>query len=64
MEGSMGEMRDIFDVNPRNIWNFKQNHPELVVRDCKKYGFTDEQIRVVRQSLLVRGINKWLKVLI
>lgn len=55
-------MDDIFAANPRNMWNFRQNHPELVIRDCRKYGFTETEIRIVRQSLLVRGINKWLKV--
>lgn len=53
---------NIFGANPRNIWNYKQNHPELVVNDCKYYGFTDGQASIVRQSLLVRGVNKWFKV--
>ena len=53
---------NIFTANPRNIWNFRQNHPELVIRDCKEHGLTNDQLRIVRQSMLVRGINKWLKV--
>lgn len=53
---------NIFGANQGNIWNYRQNHPELVVNDCKYYGFTEGQASIVRQSLLVRGINKWLKV--
>ena len=54
--------QSIFSANPGNIWNYRQNHPELVINDCKYYGFTDGQASIVRQSLLVRGVNKWLKV--
>ena len=50
---------NIFEIDELTIWNCKQNHPELVIEDCKKYGFTES---VVRQSMLARGINKWLKV--
>jgi hypothetical protein len=53
---------DIFGATPNNIWNFRQNHPELVVDDCRAAGFSDVQLKIVRQSMLVRGINKWLKV--
>jgi len=56
------EGKDIFSATPSNIWNFRQNHPELIIKDCEDCGFTDEQIRIIRQSMLVRGINKWLKV--
>jgi len=52
----------IFEVNEKNIWNYKQNHPELVIKDCKNFGFTDEQLNILRYSMLCRGINKWLKV--
>ena len=58
----MSEKRDIFEADPRTIWNYRQNHPELVVSDCDNYGFTMQQLKIVRQSLLVRGVNKWLKV--
>lgn len=58
----MRETRGIFDADLHNIWNYRQNHPELVVKDCKNHGFTDNQCKIVRQSLLVRGVNKWLKV--
>lgn len=54
--------RDIFAVNPATIWSFRQNHPELVIGDCRNYGFTESQLNIVRQSMLVRGVNKWLKV--
>ena len=54
--------QNIFGANQGNIWNYRQNHPELVVNDCKYYGFTDGQASIVRQSLLVRGVNKWFKV--
>jgi hypothetical protein len=53
---------DIFDASPNNIWNYKQNHPELVLADCEKYGFSRKALSIVRQSMLCRGINKWLKV--
>jgi hypothetical protein len=50
-------------VSPDNIWNYKQNHPELVIYDLKLTGkFTDEQLDLVRKSMLARGVNKWLKV--
>jgi len=53
---------NIFDASPQNIWNYKQNHPEFVIRDLKKFGISDEIQNIVRQSMLCRGINKWLKV--
>lgn len=53
---------NIFLASLVNIQNFRQNHPELVIKDCRRYGFTEEQLKIVRQSLLVRGVNKWLKV--
>lgn len=72
-------------AGPENIWNYRQNHPELVIkdiedelpnilsmfrvefRDCgvREYcqrDFINEVRRLVRQSMLCRGINKWLKV--
>ena len=53
---------DILNLSPSNIWNYRQNHPELVIKDCKEHGFTEEQLEIVRKSMLCRGINKWLKV--
>ena len=59
----MAQIISIFEACSANIWNFKQNHPELVIKDCAKYGaMTAYQLSVVRQSMLCRGINKWLKV--
>ena len=58
----MKETRDIFAATPENIWQYRQNHPKLVLEDCMRHGFTKEQIEVVKQSMLVRGVNKWLKV--
>jgi hypothetical protein len=49
------------DFTPENIWAAKQNHPELIVRDlCAEYPYVDPD--TVRQSLMARGVNKWLKV--
>ena len=48
-------------INERTIWNVRQNHPELVVRDCvEAFGLTEEQAGVLRQILMLRGVNKWL----
>lgn len=58
-----------------NIWMYKQNHPELVVKDIEnelkqydtfeyvdKPAFIKRIQNIVRHSMLIRGINKWLKV--
>ena len=59
----MKEIKDYPEVSPRTIWGFRQNHPELVIRDCKEYlGMNDEELEFMRTVLLARGINKWLKV--
>ena len=51
------------DLTPRTIWNFRQNHPELVVRDLRDYlGLDEAACAFVRRVLLARGVNKWLKV--
>jgi len=48
-------------MNEKTIWNNPQNHPELIVIDCKKeLGLTNAQADKVRQILLERGVNKWL----
>lgn len=58
----------IWDATPENIWKFKQNHPEQVIEDLQTYapdmdeGLLNEIKKLVRQSMLCRGINKWLKV--
>jgi hypothetical protein len=44
--------------NVADIDNYRNNHPELVVRDLREY--VDPQL--VRQVLKFRGVNKWLRV--
>ena len=58
----MKQALSILDATPKNIWNYQQNHPELVIKDLKEYGYGDDVQTLVRQSMLCRGINKWLKV--
>jgi hypothetical protein len=74
----MKKQLPIFIASPENIWNYKQNHPELVTEDIKQYvptllktynlhllhkiSFIEDLQDLVRQSMLCRGINKWLKV--
>lgn len=41
-----------------DINNYRQNHPELIVRDLK--GMVDEQY--LRSILKYRGVNKWLRI--
>ena len=46
---------------PKTIWNCQQNHPELVVLDCKReFGLDELQCARLREILLERGVNKWL----
>jgi len=59
----MDELVTCLEVTKANIWNFRQNNPELVIADARKYlGLDDQQIDILRNILLARGINKWLKV--
>ena len=56
-------MKPYYELTPKNIWNFRQNNPELVIKDAKEFlDLDNEQCRVLRQIMLARGINKWLKV--
>jgi len=49
-------------MNENDIWNEKQNHPELVVQDCKEeFNLTEEQCEKLREILMRRGVNKWLR---
>lgn len=57
-----GKLTDIFKATSDNIWNYKQNHPELVIKDLKTLNISENIQSIVRQSMLCRGINKWLKV--
>ncbi len=48
-------------VDENTIWNSKQNHPELVIRDCiNHFNLSQEQVMKLRFILMNRGINKWL----
>ncbi len=49
------------EINEKTIWNSKQNHPELIVEDCKKeFGLNEKQCDKLRFILMNRGVNKWL----
>jgi len=49
-------------LSPRTINSFRQNSPELVVRDAQALlGLDERECEVLRDILLARGINKWLK---
>lgn len=48
-------------VGPDEIWNFRQNHPELVVQDIlKAFQLPDSAAEKIRNILMNRGVNKWL----
>ena len=42
----------------KDINNYRQNHPELIVRDLEQY----VPPAIVRDVLKYRGVNKWLRV--
>lgn len=46
-------------LNPREIWNIRQNKPTLIVRDLEQYGVP---VPVAYSILLGRGVFKWLAV--
>jgi hypothetical protein len=49
-------------LSPETINNFRQNSPELVVRDARRMlELNDAQCEILRKILLARGVNKWLK---
>ena len=51
-----------YGLTPETINNFRQNSPELVVRDAQVLLRLDQkQCEILRQILLARGVNKWLK---
>jgi len=53
----------MYEVTPQNIWNFRQNNPELIIKDAQQFlNLNNEQCQILRNILLARGINKWLKV--
>lgn len=48
-------------INEKTIWQISQNHPELVIEDCKKeFNLNEEQCDKLRFILMNRGVNKWL----
>ena len=57
-----GKLTNIFKATPENIWNYRQNHPDLVIKDLDELHIPHSIQFAVRKSMLVRGINKWLKV--
>jgi len=51
------------EVSPKTIWNFRQNNPNLIVEDARKYlKLNTGQCELLRKILLARGVNKWFKV--
>jgi DNA mismatch repair ATPase MutS len=52
------------NVEPANIWNYKQNYPSLVVEDIiEVFNLqSDPQAKEkIEKILMARGVNKWLK---
>lgn len=48
-------------TNEQNIWCLKENHPELVVQDCRReFHLSEIECDRLREILLERGVNKWL----
>jgi len=47
------------DLNSKNIWNYKQNKPSLIVNDLKQYNINPE---ISYKILLTRGVFKWFAV--
>jgi hypothetical protein len=49
-------------LSPKYINNFRQNTPELIIRDARRMlGLSEFQCEVLRSILLARGVNKWLR---
>ena len=50
---------DLDSINYHNIQSYRQNIPELIVRDCiREFDFDEEEIETMRMILLARGVNK------
>ena len=50
------------DLRPETINSFRQDSPELIIRDARiLLKLNDEQLEMLRKILLARGVNKWLK---
>ena len=51
-----------YGLSPETIYSFRQNSPELIIRDAKRMlHLDDDQLEVLRRILLARGVNKWFK---
>jgi hypothetical protein len=51
-----------YGLSPDTIYSFRQNSPELIVRDAKRMlHLDDDQLEILRRILLARGVNKWFK---
>lgn len=51
---------DLNGIDPHNIQSYRQNIPELIVRDCiREFNLDDKQAERLRIILLARGVNKW-----
>jgi len=49
-------------LTPETINNFRQNSPELIIRDAQiLLRLNQEECETLRKILLARGVNKWLK---
>jgi hypothetical protein len=46
-------------LNPRDIWNIRQNKPHYVAQDLEQYGVPRD---VTYKVLVARGVFKWLSV--
>jgi len=47
------------EMTPENIVSYRQNNPELVIRDCiEEFGFDEKECDRMRLILMARGINK------
>ena len=58
------EKRYCYWVNPKYIWSYSQNFPEVVVEDIMNHFRSNSEIDrdFLYSTLLKRGINKWLLV--
>ena len=49
-------------LSPQTINSFRQNTPELILRDLQReLGLSDSERTVAQNVLMARGVNKWLK---
>ena len=49
-------------LSPETINNFRQNSPQLIIEDARRFlGLDAAACDKLREILLARGVNKWLK---